>query len=352
MKKIAIIEDNAEMRENIEEILTLADYEVCSAENGKLGVELVKRELPDLIICDIMMPELDGYGVLYYLSKIPNTSGIPFIFLTAKTERSDMRKGMNMGADDYIAKPFDEMELLSAIESRLKKRSRFQEVQKATENKWSSFEEVVLDLKELDILKNRAPVDNFNKRDIIYSEGEHPKYLFYVESGRVRTYKSNEEMKEMATAVYGPGDFFGYSELLSQANYTETAMALDGAKIALVPKQDFEDLIFQNKDVSINFIKLLAGNVVERETKLVDLAYNTVRKRVATALAELYDKFQVRNEDFVEIRITRDELASMVGTATESVIRILSEFKSDGYIKAKGSLITVMDIDGLRNYRF
>lgn len=352
MKKIAVIEDNAEMRENIEEILTLADYEVVTAENGKLGVELVKKELPDLIICDIMMPELDGYGVLYYLSKIPDTSAIPFIFLTAKTERYDMRKGMNMGADDYISKPFDEMELLAAIESRLNKRSRFQEVQLATENKWTSFEEVVLDLKELDILKSRAPINEYDKRDVIYAEGEHPKYLFYVESGRVRTYKSNSEMKEMATAVYGPGDFFGYSELLSQENYTESAMALDGAKIALIPKQDFEDLIFQNKDVSINFIKLLAGNVVERETKLVDLAYNTVRKRVATALAELYDKFRVRQEDFVEIRITRDELASMVGTATESVIRILSEFKSDGYIKAKGSLITVMDIDGLRNYRF
>jgi CRP-like cAMP-binding protein/CheY-like chemotaxis protein len=352
MKKIAVIEDNNEMRENIEEILALADYEVVTAANGKLGVELVKKELPDLIVCDIMMPELDGYGVLYYLSKTPDTSAIPFIFLTAKTERSDMRKGMNMGADDYISKPFDEMELLSAIESRLKKRSRFQEVLEVPENKWSSFQDVVLDLGGLDFLKDKAPTQSYDKKDVVYGEGEIPKYLFYVESGRVRVYKSNEDAKEMATAVYGPGDFFGYSELLSQDHYTETAVTLDGAKLALIPKSDFEDLIFQNKDISINFIKLLAGNVVERESKLVNLAYNTVRKRVATALAELYDKFQVRQEDYVEVRITRDELASMVGTATESVIRILSEFKTDGYIKAKGSLITVMDIDGLRNYRF
>lgn len=352
MKKIAVIEDNNEMRENIAEILDLADYNVVTAANGKLGVELVKKELPDLIICDIMMPELDGYGVLYYLSKIPATSAIPFIFLTAKTERTDMRKGMNMGADDYISKPFDEMELLAAIESRLLKRSRFQEIHEANDNKWNTFQDIVLDLEGLNLLKDKSPVRAYEKKDVVYAESELPKYVFYVESGRVRTFKSNDDAKEMVTAVYGPGDFFGYTELLSQNKYTETAMTLDEAKIAVINKLDFEDLLFQNKDISINFIKLLAGNIVERETKLVNLAYNTVRKRVATALAELYDKFRVRQEDYVEIRITRDELASIVGTATESVIRILSEFKSDGYIKAKGSLITVMDIDGLRDYRF
>jgi len=352
MKKIAVIEDNNEMRENIEEILTLADYDVITAPNGKLGIELVKQELPDLIICDIMMPELDGYGVLYYLSKIPDTSAIPFIFLTAKTERSDMRKGMNMGADDYLSKPFDEMELLSAIESRLKKRSRFKEIHDSSDNKWTSFQEVVLDLKGLDKIKEKAPINSYDKKDLIYSEDENPKYLYYVVSGRVRTYKSTDDAKEMATAIYGPGEFFGYTELLAQGKYTETAMSLDGARLALIPKSEFEDLVFHDKEISINFIKLLAGNVVERETKLVDLAYNTVRKRVATALAELYDKFRVREEDYVEIRVTRDELASMIGTATESVIRILSEFKSDGYIKAKGSLITVLDIDGLRDYKF
>src|SRR5690554_4269581 len=112
MSKIVLIEDNHEMRENIEEMLELADYQVLSAANGKIGVELVKKELPDLIICDIMMPELDGYGVLYYLSKIPETRAIPFIFLSAKTERQDLRKGMNLGADDYVTKPFEEIELL------------------------------------------------------------------------------------------------------------------------------------------------------------------------------------------------------------------------------------------------
>ncbi len=112
---ILIIEDNLELRENTAEILELAGYEVGLAENGKVGAKKALQLKPNLIICDIMMPELDGYGVLNILSRNPDTSLIPFIFLTAKSELTDIRKGMNLGADDYITKPFDETDLLEAI---------------------------------------------------------------------------------------------------------------------------------------------------------------------------------------------------------------------------------------------
>ena len=121
MRTLLIIDDHDEIRENIAEILSLAGYNALTAENGKKGVEIAIKEKPDLIICDIMMPELDGYGVLHLLKKNPGTENTPFIFLTAKTERTDFRKGMEMGADDYITKPFDDIELLNAIEIRLKK---------------------------------------------------------------------------------------------------------------------------------------------------------------------------------------------------------------------------------------
>ena len=121
MKSVLVIEDNTDIRENTVEILDLAGYKTFSAENGKRGVELAQKERPDLIVCDIMMPELDGYGVLHLLKKNADTESIPFIFLTAKIERTDFRKGMEMGADDYLSKPFDGIELLNAIEARLKK---------------------------------------------------------------------------------------------------------------------------------------------------------------------------------------------------------------------------------------
>src|SRR5471030_1618817 len=121
-KCILIIEDNNDIRESTAEILELAGYNVKQASNGKTGVDLAQQHKPDVILCDIMMPELDGYGVLFLLGKNPDTATIPFIFLTAKAERVDFRKGMEMGADDYLTKPFDDMELLNAIESRLKKK--------------------------------------------------------------------------------------------------------------------------------------------------------------------------------------------------------------------------------------
>ena len=132
MKKIVLIEDNKDMRENIAEILELSNYKVFPAPNGKKGVELVQKEKPDLIICDIMMPVLDGYGVLHILSKSEETASIPFIFLTAKAERSELRKGMEMGADDYVTKPFDDIELLNAIESRLRKAEAMKKTATAT----------------------------------------------------------------------------------------------------------------------------------------------------------------------------------------------------------------------------
>src|ERR1700744_1566288 len=125
MKKILLIEDNNEMRENISEILSLANYAVLTAENGKTGVEIAKKDKPDLIICDIMMPDLDGYGVLHILSKDPETIAIPFIFLTSKAKKSDLRKGMSLGADDYLTKPFVDTELLNAVEVRLRKNEFF-----------------------------------------------------------------------------------------------------------------------------------------------------------------------------------------------------------------------------------
>ncbi len=121
MKKILVIEDQESLRQNISDLLTLEDFKVLVAENGLVGVEAAESEIPDLIICDVMMPELDGYGVLEKMRQNPTLSTIPFIFLTAKASSLDFRRGMELGADDYVTKPFTSKELLGAIKSKLKK---------------------------------------------------------------------------------------------------------------------------------------------------------------------------------------------------------------------------------------
>ncbi|MGV0105051.1 response regulator transcription factor [Nostoc sp. DSM 114167] len=118
-KKILIIEDEVQICSNIQQILSFSDFNTITANNGLEGLRLAKTEQPDLICCDVMMPELDGYGVLTALRQDPVTEFIPVIFLTAKVDRGDLRQGMELGADDYLTKPFSMDELLKAIQVRL-----------------------------------------------------------------------------------------------------------------------------------------------------------------------------------------------------------------------------------------
>ena len=121
MKKILIVEDEPEMRRNIATLLRYYDFEPIEADNGRTGVALAQREKPDLVLCDVMMPELDGPGVLQALQQDPEMATIPFIFLTAKGEKDDLRNGMELGADDYLTKPVANADLVRVIETRLRR---------------------------------------------------------------------------------------------------------------------------------------------------------------------------------------------------------------------------------------
>ena len=175
MRSILIIDDHNEIRENIAEILTLAGYKTLVAENGKKGVEMALQAIPDLIVCDIMMPELDGYGVLHLLRKNSSTENIPFIFLTAKTERVDFRKGMEMGADDYITKPFDDIELLNAIEVRLKKYEILQGKYTGDEQGVHALRGDLQDSGLLNMQLDQYESEKYSKKSILYQEGKRAK---------------------------------------------------------------------------------------------------------------------------------------------------------------------------------
>ena len=343
MKTILLIEDNKDVRENTAEILELANYKVIQAENGKIGVELAQQKNPDLIICDIMMPVLDGYGVIHLLNKSQQTAGIPFIFLTAKSERSDFRKGMEMGADDYISKPFDDIELLKAVESRLKKNEILKaEFTKNVDGLNKFFE----DVKKLDDLKKLSAERRLKvvkKKEVIFSEGHNPNYLFFLAKGKIKTYKSHEYGKEFITSLYKEGDFLGYTALLENETYTDTAEALEDSEVCLIPKEDFFALIYNNMQVMKAFVKLLSDNILEKEKQLVNLAYSSVRKRVAGALLLLYERYNNADDKNFSISISREDLANIVGTATESLIRTLSDFKEEKLIEIKGSQITIVN---------
>ncbi len=343
MRTILLIEDDADMRENTAEILELADYRVLKAENGRRGVEIARAQPPDLVLCDIMMPELDGYGVLHMLGRNPATAEVPFIFLSAKAERGDVRKGMELGADDYLTKPFEESELLNAIEGRLKRSELFR---KGFDNGFEGLNKFMDQARGLDALKDIGRdrrTRKVAKKEVIFHEGDELRQVPYLVHGKVRTFKINNDGKEFVTGLHVPGDFIGYMGLLENGRAMESAEALEECEVALVPREDLLALLYRDRDVSIRFIRMLARDVKEKEQHLLQLAYASVRQRVAQALLRVHERYAADKASDLGLRISREDLASIVGTATESLIRCLTDLKEDGLIASEGRDIRIVD---------
>jgi CRP-like cAMP-binding protein len=339
------------MRENTAEILELANYSVLIAQNGKEGVQIAAQSRPDLIICDIMMPELDGYGVLHLLGKDEKTAHIPFIFLTARAEKQDYRKGMVMGADDYLTKPYDDIELLNAVETRLNKNDS---IRRSFQRSAAGFDEFLAEASELGGLGNLAAnkkVKSLKKRDTLYAEGSYPVSLYFLLKGKVKEYRCNDHGKEYITNLYKEGDFFGYLDLLQAEPYQQTAVCLEASEVAIIPKEDFLKLLQGSRNVAFKFIRMLSDNVKDQEEKLLHLAYNSVRKRVAQALVSLVNRYHDDKSKPFSMAISRDDIASMSATATETVIRVLSDFKGERLLEMKGSTITILEYDKLVRMR-
>ena len=337
-KKILIIEDNDDIRENVIEILELAGYTVAWAGDGKTGVELALNDVPDIILCDIMMPEMDGYGVLYLLSKRPETVAVPFIFLTAKAEHFDRRKGMELGADDYLTKPFDDMELLNAIDSRLKKKAGQQAFYSKSLDRLDALVAKKDGLAALHKIIEERKARPFKKNQVIYYEGDKGNGLYVLLSGKVKTIKLAEDGRELMTGIYAADDYLGINAMLANGEYTDTATALEDSLLCLIPKEQLEQLLNLYPEITRDFIKLLANNILEKEEQLLQMAYNSVRKKMAEALLRL--QRQAGTDSF---KIAREDLAAMAAMATETVSRTLSDFKDEALIEKTGSTITIMD---------
>ncbi|MDU0372050.1 response regulator [Hymenobacter endophyticus] len=348
MKTILLIEDNDFIRENTAEILEMTGYQVLTAENGKMGVEKALATKPDLVVCDIMMPVLDGYGVLHIFNQNPQLAGVPFIFLTAKTERTDLRRGMELGADDYLTKPFDDSELLSAIAGRL---ARFQHLKPEYAPTPTGLDSFLRDAQQaggLAALTAERRPHAVPRKQLVYAEGDEATRLYFVQRGRVKTSKTTATGKELITAIHEEGAFFGYQALLAGTPHHDTAVAVEDTTLLYIPAADFTLLLLRNPEVSHQFVRLLVGRVQQQDEQLLDLAYNSLRKRVADALLHLHAQQSAFTPADPLIQLTRDDLAALIGTAPESLSRILSEFRQEGIIELTNKFIRVLHSDKLR----
>ena len=343
MKNILLIEDDTALRENTAELLELANYHVFTAPNGKIGIDMAKEYLPNLIVCDIMMPEVDGYGVLEALSLDEKTAHIPFIFLSAKTEHKEIRKGMDLGADDYLTKPFEEDELISAIESRLAKAEILAKAIAPT------FTEKEDDLRDLNELKNffddNGVISSYKKGEVIYEERSRSNTIFLILKGVVKSHKLDESGKELITALYKEDEFVGFTSFEDNVPYEETATAVEESELAGISKSSLKDILGKNQKVSLALVNVLSDTVSEIKEQLLQMAYSSVRKKTAQTILQ-FSKILNKKPDEA-IKISRADLASVAGIATESLIRTLSEFKKKNLIEIEGRNITIRDLKAL-----
>lgn len=345
---ILVIEDNCEMMANVVGILELAHYNVITAANGRLGVTSALQFNPDLIICDVMMPELDGFGLLHLLRKERATSNIPLIFLTAKAERTDVRKGMNLGADDYIIKPFDGLELLNAVEMRLRRRELLNVSLEAGSDGIDSCFAAARCLKEFKKLTDKRIVKRYKRREFIYLEGQLPNELYFVKSGRIKTFKTSRDGKELILGLHGPHEFIGFVPLIENRESGEGAVAVADSELYTIPKEEFLTILYSKRDIASKFIRLLADSLNSAEERLVELAYHSVRQRVASALVRIYDQYDLPARSNVCIAISRKDLSNLIGTATESLNRTLLDFKDEGLVELKDDGILIINYAGLK----
>ena len=188
-------------------------------------------------------------------------------------------------------------------------------------------------------------IKTFKKKMEIFAEGDSPLYVYLVKSGNIKVYKSHPDGKELITNLYKANDYFGFESILESSLYKESASAMEDSELVVIPKQDFLALLHANAEVSKVFISLLCQKVKEKESQLLNLAYNSVRQRTAEALLKV---FQLKDKD-QKLSVSRDDLAKIVGTASESVIRVLSDFKEEGLIDIETGKINILVPGKLEN---
>ncbi len=348
MKTILIIEDDIVLRETTAEILELENYKVITASNGKRGAEQAKIMLPDLIVCDIMMPEMDGYDLLKILSKYEQTKRIPFIFMSAKTEIKDVRKGMDLGADDYLTKPVSEELLLSAIKSRLAKFELLKEDEILKKTNLTQ-EESFKDIENIEDLKNYfcdyGISKNYKKGELIYKEGEYSNHIYLVYKGSVKSYKIDEVGKELILNIHKGDDFIGLSAIIDNSHYYESISTMETAEILQVSKTILLQILENNYALSLEIFQLINENLTEVKEQLLQMAYGSMRRKTAKTILKFAKMMNHKASD--SINISRRDLAGVAGIATESLIRTLTDFKKNGILEIEGRNIRILDLEKL-----
>ena len=198
------------------------------------------------------------------------------------------------------------------------------------------------------LTSDERDIHSYDKKQTVYKEGQRPRALYYVVSGKVKTAKTNEDGKEFISGIISPGEYFGYTAILEDGTYKDDAQALEETRLMLIPREDFLQLIGNDMQIAGTFIKLIARNIVEKEESLLNLAYSSVRKKVAYGLIRLLEKYKTAEPGQQVISLSRENMAQSIGIATESLIRTLGDFKDEKLVDVQVGKVVILDEEKLR----
>jgi CRP-like cAMP-binding protein/ActR/RegA family two-component response regulator len=349
MKTVLLIEDDLTLLANTKELLELYNYKVWYAQNGEIGVNLALQTNPDIIICDMIMPVLDGNGVFEKLFANKATRDIPFIFLSCKSDMNSMKKRMSLEVCDHILKPFKIRDLIKLIEKKLVKPSNFDQ---NTTKKSYPFSEP-LRINSLDQLreffKKAGEIQAFSKHEVIYRERKNADSIYFVEEGLLKTHRMDEFGKELITGIYKTGEFLGFYSFKNLSSYPETASALENGSLYRLSIKQFQEILSGSHQLTLELAQLQSENLAVLRSHLLEMAYGSVLKKTTNTILKFVDGAQ---DNLLEaIKISRSDLASIAGISTESLIRSLSLLKKEKLIDIEGRNIKILNLEELYHIR-
>lgn len=347
MATVLIIEDDTCLRENTAEILEIAGYTVLTANNGREGIKIALSKSVDLILCDIVMPGVDGYSVLKELSSVPEIQKIPFIFLTGKSDIKEIRAGMNLGADDYIVKPFEEDELLETIATRLSKFALMYE------EKVNKSQKKIVEISNIQELKNyfieHGERVSILKNEAIYTENQLARFVYFIKKGLIKTFNIDEYGKELITGIYRGDGFFGLYSFNELISYPERAFAIESSRLFRLPTNFLQNVFKFNPQLTIEWVEDLSEDVIELKNHLLQTAYSSVLRKTVNTILDFSEKMHFDKEELS--KMSRGDLASVAGISKESFIRCLSNLKNEGLINVQGRNIEILNLNGLKKIK-
>jgi CheY-like chemotaxis protein/DNA-binding transcriptional ArsR family regulator len=353
---ILVIDDQREVRENIVELLEISGHRVIEAVDGIDGIRKAKAQLPDLVLCDIMMPELDGYGVAEVLGSQAETASIPLVFLTAKSDAEDFRKGLAKGAVDYITKPFESHVLIETVEMRLKKRKQKQATN-VGQLAWENWAESLRGEKPASLVGKSLKPEVAAKNEEVYMEGDYAQYLYFVREGSVRIDRMDSRGKRICLRVVRAGGFFGWAPGLNDGNHVNDATSREHTVLLRIPQSEFLKVFAEQPAMGLEVVRQQIEESRTMGRLALNMAYGSARENTAYALLKFAEKPSpdqtleglAPTAAYQKVHLSREDLACAVGMAPESISRTLAKFRDEGMIETHGREVVLLHPDRLED---